>query len=147
MLHCTSAQNCVSVCAEGSSNAPRMPCLQQGKHLIAAGYALYSSATMLVLSWGNGVHGFTLDRGSGEFVLTHPAMRIPARGELQSTESLRQLFSVRSSLRGWPLPRPICEGMREAGDALGETGSWGSEVCCSAEHASAQVLPRYRQDS
>ncbi len=49
--------------------------------MIAAGYALYSSATMLVLSWGSGVHGFTLDSGVGEFVLTHPAMRIPARGE------------------------------------------------------------------
>ena len=52
-----------------------------GRDLIAAGYALYSSATMLVLSWGSGVHGFTLDSGVGEFVLTHPAMRIPARGE------------------------------------------------------------------
>lgn len=49
--------------------------------MIAAGYALYSSATMLVLSWGSGVHGFTLDSGVGEFVLTHPAMRIPTRGE------------------------------------------------------------------
>ena len=49
--------------------------------MIAAGYALYSSATMLVLSWGSGVHGFTLDSGVGEFVLTHPAMHIPVRGE------------------------------------------------------------------
>ena len=52
-----------------------------GRDMVAAGYALYSSATMLVLSWGSGVHGFTLDRGQGEFVLTNPAMQIPARGE------------------------------------------------------------------
>ena len=70
-----------SQCADGSLDASSRPCLQKGKHLVAAGYALYSSATILVLSWGQGVHGFTLDRGSGEFVLTHPAMRIPARGE------------------------------------------------------------------
>ena len=56
-------------------------CLQKGSKLVAAGYALYSSATMLVVSWGQGVHGFTLDTAAGDFVLTHPYMRIPQRGE------------------------------------------------------------------
>ena len=54
--------------------------LQPGTRLIAAAYALYSSATMLVLSVGSGVHGFTLDTAVGEFVLTHPNISIPARG-------------------------------------------------------------------
>ena len=63
------------------SHADSRPGLQLGNDMVAAGYALYSSATMLVLSWGGGVHGFTLDRGLGEFVLSHPAMQIPARGE------------------------------------------------------------------
>lgn len=54
--------------------------LQPGTQLIAAAYALFSSATMLVLSVGHGVHGFTLDTTVGEFVLTHPNIRIPARG-------------------------------------------------------------------
>ena len=54
--------------------------LQPGSELLAAGYALYSSAVMLVLSWGAGVHGFTLDTGTGGFVLTHPDMRAPDRG-------------------------------------------------------------------
>ena len=62
-------------------HAESQPGLQAGRDMVAAGYALYSSATMLVLSWGSGVHGFTLDRGLGEFVLSHPAMQIPARGE------------------------------------------------------------------
>ena len=35
--------------------------LQSGREMVAAGYALYGSATMIVLSTGNGVHGFTLD--------------------------------------------------------------------------------------
>jgi hypothetical protein len=47
---------------------------------VAAGYALYSSATMLVLSLGNGTHGFTLDRRTGEYMLTHPDITIPNRG-------------------------------------------------------------------
>lgn len=48
---------------------------------MAAAYALYSSATMVVLSLGTGAHGFTLDAARGEFVLTHPWLRVLARGE------------------------------------------------------------------
>ena len=78
-----------SGCADRSSGEePGKPCLQQGRHLLAAGYALYSSATTLVLSWGDGVHGFTLDRGTGDFVLTYPAMRIPARGASSPYEAV-----------------------------------------------------------
>lgn len=52
--------------------------LQPGHAQICAGYAIYGSSTMLVLTLGNGVNGFTLDRDSEKFVLTHPDMRIPA---------------------------------------------------------------------
>ncbi len=52
--------------------------LQPGVKQVCAGYALYGSSTMLVLTTGNGVNGFTLDRDIGEFVLTHPNMKIPA---------------------------------------------------------------------
>nr|MDP2192572.1 class 1 fructose-bisphosphatase [Rhodoferax sp.] len=51
--------------------------LQPGATQIAAGYALYGPATMLILSVGNGVAGFTLDPNLGEFMLTHPHMQIP----------------------------------------------------------------------
>lgn len=51
--------------------------LQPGTRQVCAGYCLYSSATMLVLTTGNGVDGFTLDNSVGEFVLTHPAMKVP----------------------------------------------------------------------
>ena len=50
--------------------------LRAGSEQICAGYALYGTSTMLVLTTGHGVDGFTLDPASGEFVLTHPAMRI-----------------------------------------------------------------------
>jgi fructose-1,6-bisphosphatase I / sedoheptulose-1,7-bisphosphatase len=50
--------------------------LQPGRALLAAGYALYGPSTMLVLSVGKGTHGFTLDRETGNFLLTHPDLRV-----------------------------------------------------------------------
>jgi fructose-1,6-bisphosphatase I len=52
-------------------------CLQPGRDLVAAGYVLYGSSTMLVYSTGSGVHGFTLDPEIGEFLLSHPDMMMP----------------------------------------------------------------------
>jgi len=52
--------------------------LQIGRRQIAAGYAIYGPATMLVLTVGKGTHGFTLDREVGNFILTHPNLMIPA---------------------------------------------------------------------
>ena len=53
--------------------------LQPGHQLVAAGYALYGPSTLLVLSVGNGVAGFTLNPDLGEFVLTHPRIQLPAQ--------------------------------------------------------------------
>lgn len=50
--------------------------LQPGARQVAAGYALYGLSTMLVLTVGNGVFGFTLNREIGEFLLTHPHLQI-----------------------------------------------------------------------
>ncbi len=52
--------------------------LQPGREQVAAGYALYGPSTLLVLTLGHGVHGFTLDREMGSFVYTHPFMTVPA---------------------------------------------------------------------
>lgn len=51
--------------------------LQPPSNLVAAGYVLYGSSTMLVYSTGNGVHGFTLNPEYGEFLLSHPNMHLP----------------------------------------------------------------------
>jgi fructose-1,6-bisphosphatase I len=58
--------------------------LQTGRHQVAAGYVIYGSSTMLVYTTGQGVHGFTLDPSLGEFQLSHPDMRTPARGRYLS---------------------------------------------------------------
>ena len=52
--------------------------LQPGRSQVAAGYAIYGPATMLVITVGKGTHGFTLDREIGNFVVTHPNLQIPA---------------------------------------------------------------------
>jgi fructose-1,6-bisphosphatase I len=52
-------------------------CLQPGRDLVASGYVLYGSSTMLVYSTGSGVHGFTLDPEIGEFLLSHENMKMP----------------------------------------------------------------------
>lgn len=58
--------------------------MQPGRQCVAAGYSLYGSATMMVLSTGNGVNGFLLDLAIGEFVLTDPNMRVRPRGNIYS---------------------------------------------------------------
>ncbi|KOC66729.1 Fructose-1,6-bisphosphatase 1 [Habropoda laboriosa] len=58
--------------------------LQPGKNLVAAGYALYGSATMIVLSIGHGVNGFTYDPSIGVFILTEKNIRVPSRGDIYS---------------------------------------------------------------
>jgi len=58
--------------------------LQPGSALVASGYTMYGSATMIVLTLGHGVNGFTLDPSTGEFVLTHPNIKTPSKGNIYS---------------------------------------------------------------
>jgi fructose-1,6-bisphosphatase I len=50
---------------------------QPGRNLVAAGYIAYGTSTMFVYTSGHGVHGFTLDPAVGEFLLSHPDIKIP----------------------------------------------------------------------
>ena len=54
--------------------------LQPGRRQVAAGYVIYGSSTMMVYTTGQGTHGFTLDPMIGEFLLSHPNIRIPDQG-------------------------------------------------------------------
>lgn len=58
--------------------------LQKGTSMVAAGYIIYGSSTMLVYTTGRGVNGFTLDPSIGEFCLSHPDMKCPANGKIYS---------------------------------------------------------------
>lgn len=70
--------------------------MQPGVQQVAAGYALYGPSTMMVLTTGNGVNGFTLDQNIGEFILTHPNMTIP--------EDTREFAINASNMRHWEAP-------------------------------------------
>jgi fructose-1,6-bisphosphatase I len=58
--------------------------LQRGTDIVAAGYLVYGSSTMLVYTAGHGVNGFTLDSSIGEFLLSHPNIRLPERPKYYS---------------------------------------------------------------
>jgi Fructose-1,6-bisphosphatase len=58
--------------------------LQKGTEQVAAGYFLYGPSTMMVYTTGQGVHGFTLDPSVGEFLLSHPDLRIPESNNIYS---------------------------------------------------------------
>ncbi|MBW7846233.1 MAG: class 1 fructose-bisphosphatase [Bacteroidia bacterium] len=57
---------------------------QPGNKMLAAGYVIYGTSTMLVYTTGKGVNGFTLDPGIGEFCLSHKDMKIPEQGKIYS---------------------------------------------------------------
>lgn len=89
--------------------------LQPGTQQVAAGYAVYGPQTMLVLSVGSGVVGFTLDREMGSWVLTSEDIRIPE----QTSE-----FAINmSNMRHWEAPVK-----RYIDDCLaGKTGPLGKD--------------------
>lgn len=85
-----------SVLATESSNPQVANFLQTGDQQVCAGYVLYGTSTMLVLTTGAGVNGFTLDKASGNFYLTHPAMQIP--------EEASEFAVNMSNYRHWQAP-------------------------------------------
>ena len=87
--------------------------LQPGRRQVAAGYVIYGSSTMLVYTTGQGVHGFTLDPLLGEFLLSHPDIKVPAKGRYLSVndsyegnwhESVRALMRRYRGLDGQQKP-------------------------------------------
>ena len=79
-------------CPEGVEEPTVDDFLQPGTEQVCAGYAIYGPSTMLVLTTGHGVNGFTLDRSIGEFILTHPDMTIPEETEEFAINMSNQRF-------------------------------------------------------
>ena len=99
----------------GYCEADEKAFLQPGSAQVAAGFAVYGPSTMLVLTVGDGTHGFTLDREMGSFVLTHPDIRIP--------EDTAEFAINMSNMRRWepPVKRYIDECL------AGKTGVRGKD--------------------
>jgi fructose-1,6-bisphosphatase I/sedoheptulose-1,7-bisphosphatase len=83
----------VLACPEGVAGEDERAFLQPGARQVCAGYAIYGPTTMLVLTFGRGVHGFTLDREIGEFIHTHADLRI--------AEEAREFAINTSNSRFW----------------------------------------------
>lgn len=66
--------------------------LIEGREQIGAGFVLYGPSTLLILTTGNGVNGFTLDQEIGEFILTHPDIRIPEKSNEFAINMSNQRF-------------------------------------------------------
>jgi fructose-1,6-bisphosphatase I len=81
---------------EGVNSIEEAAFLRKGVEQVAAGYALYGSSTMMVITTGNGVNGFTLDNNVGMFMLTHPDMKIP--------EDTKEFAINASRARFWEKP-------------------------------------------
>ena len=64
-------------CPDGVTEPDESAFLQPGTAQVCAGYAVYGPQTLLMLTIGHGVVGFTLDRDTGSFLLTHENVRIP----------------------------------------------------------------------
>ena len=102
-------------CPEGIKDPDESAFLQPGTKQVAAGYAVYGSSTVLVLTLGDGVHQFTLDREYGDFPLTQSNLRIP--------EDTSEFAINMSNIRHWEPP------MRRYIDELlaGKTGPRGRD--------------------
>jgi len=87
--------------------------LQAGSKQVAAGYVAYGSSTMLVYTTGDGVNGFTLDPEIGEFVLSHPDIRIPDQSKMYSVNEA-DIDDFSDELQGYLkwLKRPDADGHR-----------------------------------
>jgi fructose-1,6-bisphosphatase I len=79
--------------------------LQPGSQQVCAGFALYGPSTLLIITTGHGVNGFTLDREVGEFILTHPNMRIPEDTQEFAINASNERFWE------WPVKRYVDECM------------------------------------
>ena len=66
--------------------------LQPGTEMVAAGYVIYGSSTMLVYTTGYGVNGFTLDPSVGLFLLSHPEIKIPEGGRIYSINEANYIY-------------------------------------------------------
>lgn len=101
--------------------------MQPGVEQVCGGFALYGPATMLVLTTGSGVDGFTLDRDIGAFILTHPQMRIPETTDEFAINSSNERFweqpvrrYVQECLAGRTGPRGVDFNMRWVASLVAE---------------------------
>jgi fructose-1,6-bisphosphatase I len=112
---------------DGTGGLPTEPdMVRRGTEQVAAGYLMYGASTMLVYTAGQGVHGFTLDPGVGEYLLSHESIRIPARGSVYATNE--------GNVGKWPAGvRRYVDGLKVKDKAAGKPYSGRYSGCLVAD--------------
>lgn len=120
-----------------SNGAKSFPLLK-GDQQVASGYCMYSTCSILMITLGDGVHGFTLDTSMGEFVLTHPNVKMPKRGKIYSTNQVRKL-EFQNAQR---LPNASSKGMMcQVGSRMGAERRKLAIPHLTAMHAQSRLAP------
>jgi fructose-1,6-bisphosphatase I len=127
------ASTCLTSDFESKLDQEELNCLnntmQPGASLVAAGYCMYSSSCMMVLTTGSGVNGFTLDPQIGEFILTNPNMKVPSRGKIYS-------FNEANSPMWDPVMQKYVQDMK--------TGAGASKTMYSSRYIGSMVADVHR---
>jgi fructose-1,6-bisphosphatase I len=105
---------------------PESELVRRGTEQVAAGYLIYGSSTMLVFTSGQGVHGFTLEPGIGEYLLTHEGIRVPARGKVYSANE--------GNYHKWPAgTQRFVDHLKESDKATGRPYTFRYSGCLVAD--------------
>jgi len=99
------------VAVTGKAGDHSADALVPGTAQVAAGYIMYGPATVFVYTAGRGVHGLTLDTTTGEYLLTHPNLKMPARGKTYAVNEANWP-------RWGPVPRQFIESLRMERDGV-----------------------------
>ncbi|MBM4125131.1 MAG: class 1 fructose-bisphosphatase [Nitrospira sp.] len=112
---------------EGKGGLPsESELVRKGTEQVAAGYLMYGSSTMLVFTSGQGVHGFTLDPGVGEYVLSHENIRIPTKGKVYAANE--------GNYHRWSVgTRRFLDYLKERDQATGRPYSTRYSGCLAAD--------------
>ncbi len=112
---------------EGAGGLPsESELVRKGREQVAAGYLMYGSSTMLVFTAGQGVHGFTLDPGVGEYLLSHENIRIPPRGKIYAAND--------GNYQKWPAgTRRLLDYLKGRDKATGRPYSARYSGCLAAD--------------
>jgi len=115
------------LCKDHGGTATEQDFQRPGRELIMAGYVIYGSSTMLVITMGQSVQGFTYDPTVGEFLLSQENIRVPERGNIYAVNEANDAL-YDNNTRRWVqwLKKPLANGKR------GRTARWVGTLVADA---------------
>ncbi len=121
--------------------------LQPGVRQLAAGYAIYGPSTQVVLTVGRGTHGFTLDREIGNFVLTHPDIRVPEEGSTTRSTRRTAASGSRRSHATWTNARQARKARGARTSTRAGWHRWSRTCTVSCMRGGIYMYPRDQKEA